>query len=81
MQALILAEGTALIAALAHDTDATAAMSVATPDDLNRQDILVLLQKGWSCRAIATELGVCVPTVKARLMLLYRQTGRHKRLR
>ena len=53
--------------------------AVATHAD--QQEILVLLLKGRSCRAIAGELGVCVPTVKARLMRLYRQAGQHSRPR
>lgn len=45
------------------------------------REILALLHKGWSCRAIAGQLDVSVPTVKARLMRLYRQAGRHRQSR
>ena len=81
MQTLIVSERAPLFAALAgvgNSGDPRWGQSVS--DDLfneaDRLAMLALLQKGWSCRAIAAEQGVSVPIVKARLMALYRQTGR-----
>jgi len=83
MHTLIVTKSAALIAALNHytDTDGFTPAPVVASDESDGQEILSLLLKGWSCRAIANELGVSVPTVKARLMRLYRQTGTYRRSR
>ncbi len=83
MQTLIVTESAALFAALpraGRSIDIRSRPSVFT-EQFSETDclaMLALLQKGWSCRAIAAEQGVSVPTVKARLMQLYRQAGQHK---
>ena len=84
MQAVIVTESTALIAAIAQGMNAAAPLGAPTAipsDGTDGQNILALLRKGRSCRAIAVELGVCVPTIKARLVQLYRQAGKHTRPR
>lgn len=82
MQTLIVTESAALFAALrtGNSIDTRSRPSVFTElfSETDCLAMLALLQKGWSCRAIAAAQGVSVPTVKARLMQLYRQAGRHK---
>jgi hypothetical protein len=85
MQTLIATDSAALIAALARCAKGDGPMSMpgeaTSAWDADGPEILALLQKGWSCRGIALALGVGVPTIKARLMRLYRQAGQHKRPR
>lgn len=82
MQTLIVPEGAALVAALrtgtSIDTRSKANVFTELFSETDCLAMLALLQKGWSCRAIAAAQGVSVPTVKARLMQLYRQIGRRK---
>ena len=83
MQTLIVTESAALFGVLARAAGSVYAGSRSSvfADQVSEADclaMLALLKKGWSCRAIAAEQGVSVPIVKARLMQLYRQTGRHK---
>jgi len=83
MQTLIVTENAALFGALARavDTVGSRSRSSVFSGQVSEADcvaMLALLQKGWSCRAIAVAQGVSVPIVKARLTQLYRQTGRHK---
>lgn len=82
MHTLIVTDRSALIAALAHYAETDGLMSVPAiatgPGDVDGRELLALLHEGWSCRTIAGQLGICVPTVKARLMRLYRQTGQHR---
>lgn len=83
MHTLIATDSAGLIAALAHiaKVDGPMGMPVVATSawEADGTEILALLQKGWSCRAIAHKLGVGVPTIKARLMRLYRQAGQHLR--
>ena len=83
MQTLIVTENAALLGVLARAVEpvCTKSRSSVFSDQVSEADcvaMLALLKKGWSCSAIAVEQGVPVPIVKARLMQLYRQTGRHK---